>query len=115
MIAETAPDNRNSGRLAENIVYFARGLRRAGILVGPAAVIDAISAVEIAGVAAREDFYWTLHSIFVSKREHHAVFDEAFRLFWRRQQNLEMMLSGMLDDGERIEKNEKPPPGAMRA
>ena len=31
-----------SGRLAENIVYFARALRTAGIPVGPGAVIDAL-------------------------------------------------------------------------
>lgn len=115
MIAETAPDGRNSGRLAENIVYFARGLRRAGILVGPAAVIDAINAVEIAGVASRDDFYWALHSIFVSKREHHAVFDEAFRLFWRPRQTLESLVPGLFDDGEPPAEDEKPPPGATRA
>jgi len=104
-----------TGRLAENIVYFARGLRRAGLAVGPAAVIDAIRAVEVAGVATREDFYWALHSIFVSKREHRAVFDEAFRLFWRRRQNLEEMLSSLLSDGDRPEEPEKPRPGVTRA
>jgi uncharacterized protein len=114
MIADTAPDDRSSGRLAENIAYFARGLRRAGILVGPAAVIDAIKAVEIAGVAARDDFYWALHSIFVSKREHHAVFDEAFRLFWRRQ-SLESLVPGLFDDGEPPKEDDMPPPGATRA
>src|SRR3712207_7028237 len=32
-----------------------------------------------------EDFYWTLHSVFVGKREHRAVFHEAFELFWRER------------------------------
>ena len=73
----------DSGKLAENIVHFARALRRAGMPVGPSAVIDAIRAVEVAGIAGRGDFYWTLHAIFVKRRDHHAVFDEAFRLFWR--------------------------------
>ena len=33
------------GHLAENIVYFARALRAAGIPVGPGAVLDALAAV----------------------------------------------------------------------
>jgi uncharacterized protein with von Willebrand factor type A (vWA) domain len=73
----------SGGRLDENIVAFGRLLRRAGLLVGPAAVIDAIRAVEIAGLAARDDLYWTLHAVLVTKREQRAVFDEAFRQFWR--------------------------------
>src|SRR5260221_8885908 len=40
---------RVSGRLAENIVHFARALRAAGIPVGPGAVMDALAAVEAAG------------------------------------------------------------------
>lgn len=77
-------DEGSSGsRLVENIVQFGRLLRRAGLPVGPAAIIDAIRAVEIVGVAARDDLYWTLHAVLVTKREQRAVFDEAFRLFWK--------------------------------
>jgi uncharacterized protein with von Willebrand factor type A (vWA) domain len=93
-VERQAPEG--GGQLADNIVHFARILRRAGLPVGPASVVDAIRAVEVAGVATREDFYWTLHAIFVKRREHHAVFDEAFRLFWRSRQFLEKMLSSML-------------------
>jgi len=75
----------STGRLADNIVHFARALRRAGLRVGPAAVIDAIKAVEIAGFATRDDFYWTLHALFVSRHDQHPIFDQAFRLFWRKQ------------------------------
>lgn len=81
------------GRLADNIVYFARALRKAGLPVGPAAVIDAIRAVEVAGIGSREDFYWTLHSVLVGKREHRAVFHEAFNLFWRERGLLDKLLS----------------------
>ena len=81
------------GRIADNIVHFARALRKAGLPVGPAAVIDAIRAVDAAGLAAREDFYWTLHSVFVKKREQRALFHEAFELFWRRRGLLEKMIA----------------------
>jgi len=58
------------GRLTENIVYFARALRAAGIPVGPGAVLDALEAVKAAGVGTRDDFYWTLHAVFVKRHEH---------------------------------------------
>ena len=56
-------DETSENRLAENIVYFARALRAAGLPVGPGAIIDALAAVRAAGIGARADFYWTLHSV----------------------------------------------------
>ncbi len=81
-----------SGRLPENILYFARILRGAGMRVGPSSIVEAVRAVEVAGLTSRDDFYWTLHSIFVKRREDHAVFDEAFRLYWRSRDLVEKML-----------------------
>jgi uncharacterized protein len=81
------------GRLADNIVYFARTLRKAGMRVGPASVKDAIEAVLAAGIGTRDDFYWTLHAVFVTRREDHATFDEAFRLYWRSRELIEKMLA----------------------
>lgn len=83
------------GRLAENILYFARALRAAGIPVGPGAVLDALSAVEAARVGTREDFYWVLHANFVKRREDSTLFDQAFRLFFRRRGYLERLLALM--------------------
>jgi uncharacterized protein len=83
------------GRLAENILYFARALRAAGISVGPGAVLDAMHAVTAAGVGTREDFYWTLHAMFVKRREHSALFDQAFRIFFRRRGYLDRLLALM--------------------
>ncbi|MGB3390546.1 MAG: VWA domain-containing protein [Pseudaminobacter sp.] len=81
------------GRLADNIVYFARSLRKAGMRVGPASVKDAIEAVLVAGIGSRDDFYWTLHAVLVSRHEDHAVFDEAFRLFWKSRELIEKMIA----------------------
>src|SRR5262249_62018867 len=57
--SENPPDQgaRVSGRLAENIVHFARALRAAGIPVGPGAVMDALAAIEAAGGGARGGFF----------------------------------------------------------
>ena len=82
----------NSGRLATNIVYFARALRVAGIPLGPGAVLDALAAVQAAHVGTRDDFYWTLHSIFVKRHEQSILFDQAFRIFFKRRNYLEQLM-----------------------
>ena len=101
------------GRLADNLVHFARALRAAGIPVGPGAVLDALGAVETAGIGAREDFYWILHAIFVKRHEHSLLFDQAFRIFFRRRGTIDALLAAMLPQAPAPEK-EKPPPGAQR-
>src|SRR5271167_1566242 len=85
-----------AGRLAENIVYFARALRAAGIPVGPGAVLDALAAIKVAGVGSREDFYWTLHAVFVKRHEHSILFDQAFRIFFRRRGYIDQLMAMML-------------------
>ena len=91
-MAQAAARMREAGRLPDNILYFARTLRGAGMRVGPASVVDAVRAVSVAGITDRDDFYWILHSVFVNRHEDHAVFDEAFRLFWRSRELVEKML-----------------------
>ncbi len=78
--------------MPDNILYFARTLRGAGMRVGPSATVDAIRAVQTAGITERDDFYWVLHSVFVNRKEDHPVFDQAFRLFWRSRDLVEKML-----------------------
>jgi hypothetical protein len=85
-----------SGRLAENIIYFARALRAAGIPVGPGAVLDALEAVTSAAIGTRDDFYWTLHAVFVKRHEHSIVFDQAFRIFFRRRGYIDQLMAMML-------------------
>jgi len=80
-------------RITDNIVYFARTLRKAGIPVGPASVVDAVNAVEVSGIESRDDLYWTLHAVFVRKREHRVLFDEAFRIYWQSRGLIEKMLA----------------------
>jgi uncharacterized protein len=91
----TAEETAGTGRLADNITYFARALRAAGLPVGPGAVLEAVAAVEAAGIGTREDFYWTLHAVFVKRREHRSLFDQAFRIFWRRRAFIEKLMAQM--------------------
>ncbi|RIY03643.1 VWA domain-containing protein [Aureimonas flava] len=84
---------RAAGHLADNVAHFARALRRAGMRVGPADTLVAIEAIRAGGIGSREDFFWTLHAVFVSRREDAPVFAEAFRLFWRSRELVERMLA----------------------
>ncbi len=81
------------GRLVDNLMLFGRVLRAAGLPVGPGKVIDAAEAVRAVGIASREDFYWTLHAVFVNRRDQREVFDQAFHVFWRNPRLLERMMS----------------------
>jgi uncharacterized protein with von Willebrand factor type A (vWA) domain len=78
--------------LAENVVHFARALRKAGVPVGPDRVLDGLRALQLAGIEKREDFYWALASVFLSRHEHFELFDHAFRLFWRERHLLDRAL-----------------------
>jgi uncharacterized protein len=103
----------SQGRFAENILYFARALRAAGLPVGPGAVLDALEALDVAHVGGREDFYWTLHSVFVKRHEHTVLFDQAFRVFFRKRGYIDKMIASMLPETQ-AGAPEQPPPGAQR-
>lgn len=95
--AESGRDPRpDGGKLATNIVHFARTLRTAGLRVGPGRVLRAIEAVEAAGLRSRDDFYWTLHSVFVNRRDQREIFDQAFHVYWRNPRLLEKMMEMLL-------------------
>jgi uncharacterized protein len=83
-------------KLGQNIIHFARALRKAGLPIGTGRVIDAIRAVEAAGFSEKPDFYWTLHACFVNRPEHRIVFAQIFRLYWRDPRYLEHMMAMML-------------------
>src|SRR5580658_4208547 len=83
----------SGGVLAQNIIHFARALREAGVPLGPGAALDALAAVEAAGIGDREDFYTTLHAVFVKKHEHSLLFDQAFRIFWKRKGLIEKLIA----------------------
>ena len=90
-----APSVPGDGRFADNIVHFARALRKAGLRIGPAAVADAIEAVEAVGIGERDEFYTALYCTLVTRHEDQPIFDEAFRLFWRSRDLVQKMIAMM--------------------
>jgi uncharacterized protein with von Willebrand factor type A (vWA) domain len=83
---------REGGRLAENIMHFARVLRGAGLPVGPGQVLDALDAAQAGCLRTKDDFYWALHSVFVKRHEHDQLFQQAFQIFWRKPKMIEQLM-----------------------
>jgi uncharacterized protein with von Willebrand factor type A (vWA) domain len=103
--------NPPTGHAADNIVGFARALRAAGIPVGPGAVIDAMTAIQLVDIGNRTDVFTTLEAIFVKRHEHAAIFAQAFDLFFRAAEDWKQMLDSVpLPDHAK----KKPPPAARR-
>src|SRR5215469_8206802 len=84
------------GSLIANLMHFARTLRAAGLPVGPGKVIDAVTAVQAIGITNRNDFYWTLHAVFVNRPDQRLIFDQAFHVFWRNPDLLKKMMGLVL-------------------
>jgi len=89
-------ESADGGRLTANIMYFVRTLRAAGLPIGPGRLLDALRAAAAVGLGSREDFYWALHAVLVSRRDQRELFDQAFHIFWRNPQFLERMMSLIL-------------------
>jgi uncharacterized protein len=103
-----------SGKLAENVMHFARVLRAAGLPVGPAKVLDALGALQVSGVDRRDDFYWTLAAVFIDKREQFEIFDQAFHIFWKDPKLLERAMAMMLPTVFGKVEQDQPEPPANR-
>ena len=83
-------------RLAENVVHFARVLRRAGMPVGPGRVLAAIDAVRLVGIERRDDVRSALAATLLDRADQRELFDHAFQIFWRDPQLLERMMHLLL-------------------
>jgi uncharacterized protein with von Willebrand factor type A (vWA) domain len=72
-----------SGRLAPNVLHFARILRATGIPIGTDKVMDAVRIMPASGLQQRADWHATLSALFLTRHEQQSIFDEAFSSFWR--------------------------------
>ena len=84
------------GHLADNVVYFARVLRSAGVPVGSDRVLLALQALREAGIASRGDFHAVLLACLIDRREHRLLFEQAFHVFWKDPDLLGQMLRMLL-------------------
>src|SRR5713226_6741384 len=81
-------------------MHFARLLRAAGLRIGSDRVIDCVRALEITGanqeVMRRDDWYWTMSAVLLSRQEQRPIFDQAFQIFWRDPKLAERMMQLLL-------------------
>ncbi len=70
--------------LLHNLLHFTRLLHRLGLDVQAGRARDVAAALSHVDVGRRADFYHTLRSLLIHRAEDLRVFDEAFRVFWRR-------------------------------
>ena len=104
-----------TGKLAVNVMHFARALRAAGLPIGPGAVTDAMTAVELAGFDHRGDVHAALHATLVRRHEHSILFDQAFAAFWRRRGYLDKLMAALSPIAQaQAGKPRKPDAGAAR-
>ncbi len=93
------------GRLAENVVHFARILRAAGLPLGTDRVHLALRALALGGVGARADVHDMLLACLLDRAEQRPLFDLAFDWFWRDPDLLGRMLALLLPTvGARIDR-----------
>lgn len=99
----------HGGRVADNILAFARVLRASGMNVGSQQIITATRAVVAAGLENPKTLYWTLHAVFVTRPADRDIFAQAFHLFWRDPGYIDQLLSVMSPKA----RAPKRPPDAM--
>ncbi|MGE4328105.1 MAG: VWA domain-containing protein [Pseudodonghicola sp.] len=113
---EYAPlDLPETPQLIQNITWFARALRKAGLPIGPGRVAEAIRAVVATGFTSREDFFYTLRACFCSRPEHLVVFAQVFRLYWRDPRYMEHMMAMMLPAVRGVQEERRARPAEKRA
>ena len=71
-----------AGHLLANTVRFGRLLRRVGLGTTTSEVQTLLGALEAVSITARRDFKNAARGVFVHRREHLAIFERAFELFW---------------------------------
>ena len=81
----TAPADVGDGAILPNLLMFGELLRRLGLEVGSANMLDLVRATEHVPIGGnRNDFRLAARALLVHKQSDLATFDEAFQVFWRR-------------------------------
>ncbi len=69
--------------LLENLLIFARALRREGIDIHPGRVFDVVEALRHVNLGARDEVFHACRALLVHRPEQLDIFDRVFAAFWR--------------------------------
>ena len=68
--------------LVSHVVQFCRSVREHGLLVGPSETADAVRSLSLIDLIDRDQVYWALRTVLVSRVDEIAAFDGRFSWFW---------------------------------
>jgi uncharacterized protein with von Willebrand factor type A (vWA) domain len=89
-----------AGKLAQNIVGFARALRRAGVPVDSSRIALAQQAIGLVGVDSRTDVGAALECMMLGREQDRGVFRELFDAFFRDPEVAHKLLAQMLPSAQ---------------
>lgn len=86
-------DAYQGGRLLENLLLFGRLCKRLGMEVTPNRMAEAARALAFIDLGHRDDFYYALRALIVTRQRDLPPFDRAFGAFWRPPLGLRPILN----------------------
>jgi hypothetical protein len=102
----------SGGNLLHNCVLFGRLLRALGVEVTPTQVVDLAESLHHVDIGRRDDFQNAARAILIGRKEHLALFDAAFELFWRAHSDqglLELDLNALVKRKPKLEELKQQP------
>ena len=82
MTSSSQAESTGTSDLTSHVVRFCRAVRDHGLLVGPTETAAALTALTLVDLMDREQVYWGLRSLLVSRPHEVPSFNECFRAFW---------------------------------
>ncbi len=89
-----------SGKWPENIMGFARALRRAGVPIDSSRISLSVAAARLVGLAHRDDLSHTLESVLISRQEDLEVFRQLFDVYFKDPKIAHQLLAQMLPSAQ---------------
>ena len=81
-----------------NLLTFGRLLRRVGIDVQPARMLDVVEALRHVDLSSRDEVHAACRALLIHRPEQLALFDRAFAEFWRRQHETGTQMHAQSDE-----------------
>ncbi len=104
------PIDEMDGNLLHNLILFGRILRGLRVDVSPGRIMEVTQALGHIEMWRKPDFYNTLRSMIINRREDIPKFDEAFELFWKKPEDgsIDASLAELLAQGLEMPQEEVP-------
>ena len=68
--------------LVAHLIRFCRSLRERGLLLGPSETAEAVRSLDLVDIMDKDQVYWALRTVLVSRMDEIDAYDECFHRFW---------------------------------